>query len=235
MHACCAGYCGSTEHCCKAERSTAWPQPHSKRPRKLWQSALLLRRPSSPGCLACQARLQGPPNGGTGPHSDALAAAQAVAARLSAQAAPYTASNASGSGGYSAPPPQTYTPTVQASAPQQSSESKQEQAIRAAEAVAARFSAQVAAPAAPTTRLLRLQVWAGARRRVICQQRSTAPPSTAFASPAPAPAQDPVAAARAVAARLAGQMGQPGAPHPGASSTGKRHPWPEWVRPHRIQ
>ncbi len=163
----------------------------------------------------------GPPNGSAGPHSNALAAAQAVAARLSAQAAP-SASNASESGGYGAPPPQTYTPTAQASAPQQSSESKQEAAIRAAEAVAARFSAQVAAPAAP------LPDSSGSRYGQAPGGGSYA--SSTYSTPPPAfpsasvPAQDPVAAARAVAARLAGQMGQTAAPYPGANSAANGTP-----------
>lgn len=38
------------------------------------------------------------------------------------------------------------------------------------------------------------------------------------AQPASTPVQDPIAAARAVAARLAGQMGQAGQPGPGPSS-----------------
>ena len=158
----------------------------------------------------------GPPNGGIGPQSDALAAAQAVAARLSAQAAPYAASNTE-SGGYSAPPRQMYTPSIQASAPQQTNESKQEQAIRAAEAVAARFSAQVAAPAAPTPDLSGSR-YGQAPGGGSYASSGLSTSSTALAAPASASAQDPVAAARAVAARLAGQMGQPGAPHPSAST-----------------
>ena len=148
-----------------------------------------------------------PPNGGAGAPSDAIAAAQAVAARLSAQAG-VPAVTAPGAGGYSGHPGQTFTPSAQVPSLQQY-ESKQEQAIRAAEAVAARFSVQAAAPAAnPYGSLYGQSV--GMPSGATIQNSSFSP----HASSAPSTAHDPVAAARAVAARLAGQSAPS---YPGAS------------------
>ena len=148
--------------------------------------------------------LPGPPpvpiSSSTGPQSDALAAAQAVAARLSAQ---------SGLSGNTAPrsaAPGQPLPDVSLSAQPQQPESKQEAAIRAAEAVAARFSAQVAGPpaAAPASGNPYASTYGAANGHSISQSSSH--------GAQPALPQDPIAAAQAVAARLAGQLSQSGQP-----------------------
>ena len=92
--------------------------------------------------------------------------------------------------------------------PQQQHESKQEQAIRAAEAVAARFSAQVKAPTAANPYG---SLYGNSTAAAPNGDSSTYSTSGVQTAATPAPAHDPVAAARAVAARLAGQMGQSGA------------------------
>ena len=138
----------------------------------------------------------GPPSASISQQSDALAAAQAVAARLSAQA------------GSSAPQSHSFAAVASTPTPQQQHESKQEQAIRAAEAIAARFSAQVNAPTAATPYG---SLYGNSTAAAPNGDSSTYSTSGVQTAATPAPAHDPVAAARAVAARLAGQMGQSGA------------------------
>ena len=157
--------------------------------------------------------LPGPPplpiSSSTGPQSDALAAAQAVAARLSAQSGLL-----GNSVSHSAAPGQALTDANRSTQPQQP-ESKQEAAIRAAEAVAARFSAQVAAPpaAAPASGNPYASTYGAANGHSINQSSSHATQA--------APPHDPIAAAQAVAARLADRLGQSGQPQ---SAVAPQHP-----------